>query len=305
MLRLVLVLLLVSTAHSLNLQRLMGNVQTTVYRVGAKLLYGTGCPTNGKAILTAENYAADTDKAFDHTLWNDILQECVASGNRIRDIPLHTFDYQKLVSDKELNEKFESYLEKLATANLESLHLNHQLALLMNAYNALCINLIVQHMKSHSNSPPKSILDLKDGSTAVWDVPCGRLCGDNKMTLSILEHKWLRAVWSDARLHACIVCASVSCPDLREEAYRGDDSLDDQMTDQMRQWMANDKKGLAFSTDDSVYVSQIFNWFHDDFKPNVREFLEPYLQSEKDRLRWNAKPNRQYFEYDWGINMPE
>lgn len=52
-------------------------------------------------------------------------------------------------------------------------------------------------------------------------------------------------VREDTRLHACIVCASISCPDVRTTAY-DPATIDDQMTDQMEKFLQNNKKGQHF-----------------------------------------------------------
>ena len=49
----------------------------------------------------------------------------------------------------------------------------------------------------------------------------------------------------DPRLHACIVCASISCPDLRTTAF-DIATIDNQMTDQMKKFLLNNKKGQHF-----------------------------------------------------------
>lgn len=46
----------------------------------------------------------------------------------------------------------------------------------------------------------------------------------------------------DSRLHACIVCASISCPNVRQEAFRPD-KISGQMDDQVRDFLSNEKKG--------------------------------------------------------------
>lgn len=46
----------------------------------------------------------------------------------------------------------------------------------------------------------------------------------------------------DSRLHACIVCASISCPNVRREAFRPE-RVGQQMDDQLQQFLANPKKG--------------------------------------------------------------
>lgn len=49
---------------------------------------------------------------------------------------------------------------------------------------------------------------------------------------------------ADPLLHACIVCASVSCPDVALTAYKPE-TLQSDMEANMRHFLANPKKGLA------------------------------------------------------------
>mgnify|MGYP002815484417 CR=1 FL=1 len=69
---------------------------------------------------------------------------------------------------------------------------------------------------------------------------------DDKAVLGLLTRRFTRTVplvthvvygeWDDARVHAALVCASVSCPDLRREAFALDGgtldrALDEQMAE--------------------------------------------------------------------------
>ena len=47
---------------------------------------------------------------------------------------------------------------------------------------------------------------------------------DTGQTLSLneIEHGVIRTRWDEPRVHACVNCASRSCPDLLGQAYRGD-----------------------------------------------------------------------------------
>ena len=47
----------------------------------------------------------------------------------------------------------------------------------------------------------------------------------------------------DSRVHACIVCASISCPNVRREAFRPE-KIGDQMDSQVRDMLQNTKKGI-------------------------------------------------------------
>src|SRR5687768_12645349 len=88
----------------------------------------------------------------------------------------------------------------------------------------------------------------------------------------------------DSRLHACIVCASVSCPNLRRGAYTAEvtlfihhrkdrllfadspsssplKNLDAEMTESVNDFWNNTKKGMYVDRDKkTVKLSNIFNW---------------------------------------------
>jgi len=114
----------------------------------------------------------------------------------------------------------------------------------------------------------------------------------------------------DSRLHACIVCASVSCPNLRKGAYiiQG---LDAQMTDNFNDFINNTKKGMAVDRDaKKVQLSKIFDWYADDFKNAVNgevlDFILLYLSPNHSDYQW-LKDNKDsvkldYFDYDWDVN---
>ena len=108
----------------------------------------------------------------------------------------------------------------------------------------------------------------------------------------------------EPRIHVAIVCASVSCPDLRGEAYTAA-KLDDQLNDQMKLFLENAEKGLRVDTKKGrVYLSSIFKWFKEDFeaKGGVRKYLAPYaLASGKAALK-NSKLSVYYLDYDWDLN---
>jgi len=235
----------------------------------------------------------------DHSLWDGILKDCVGRDT-IRGVDLNTFNYT-LALEKRADD-LKAYLKIIAEADLSVLSNNQQLALLMNGYNALTVNMMLTAMKEGKKI--KSIRDLNTKEMKVWDMPAGKLAG-NDTTLSDIEHKQLRRQWNEPRLHACIVCASVSCPDLRGEAFRGDDTLDQQMTEQMKGWLLNTRKGLCVRENGEVEMSSIFNWFSGDFRPSVIKFMMPYLSKELQQKMIAAKfkPKKHFMEYDWGMNM--
>ena len=146
---------------------------------------------------------------------------------------------------------------------------DERLALFLNAYNALCVNTILRWMREHDGAPPRSINDISTWRKPVWKQRAGKVAGSH-VTLDYIEHSVLRTEWAEPRVHACLVCASLSCPNLRGEAYDAR-RLNAQMDDQTRDWLANTTKGVLVTpstTDDSkpqITLSRIFLWFRDDF----------------------------------------
>eukprot|EP00656_Telonema_subtile_P050407 TRINITY_DN6517_c0_g1_i1.p1 TRINITY_DN6517_c0_g1~~TRINITY_DN6517_c0_g1_i1.p1 ORF type:complete len:339 (+),score=77.34 TRINITY_DN6517_c0_g1_i1:108-1124(+) len=238
-----------------------------------------------------------------HQLWSSILSRHVRKSS-IRGIPTNTLDYTGLASDEE----FPQYLAQLALGDaLEGLSHNEQLATWVNAYNALCAGLIVQFYQ-REGSLPSSITKLTSSAKgACWDQPAG-MVGGKMYTLAEIEHQVVRQQWRSPRVHACLVCASTSCPDLREEAYEGD-QLQQQMEQQMSTWLDNSLKGASMMDPDELVLSRIFLWYYKDFgddRFDVIDYLGPLCEGNAELRGLKETPSRlSYFPYDWGLNHGE
>ena len=175
---------------------------------------------------------------------------------------------------------------------------SEKLAFWINAYNILAINLVVRHY------PVSSIRDIGSLLVPVWRIDAG-VVGGTSYTLDQVEHEILRPL-KDPRIHAAIVCASVSCPSLRREPYSAA-TLDTQLDDSLRRWLSDPRKGMEIDRSSRVItLSAVFDWFAPDFARHggVLEFLKPYLP-EQERS-WLAAHTQgvelRYFEYDWSLN---
>lgn len=256
------------------------------------------------------DYPVPTSNVMDHALWDALLKQYVNTdaSNTIGAVSgIHLVDYQGLQG----NPDFAKYLESLATADPTALPEAEQIAFWMNAYNAICISLLINYMKDQpKDAPPlQSINELsKPDQPVVWDLPAGTVAGQT-VSLNQIEHDQLRKVWDEPAVHGCIVCASASCPNLRPEAFVGT-TVRQQMDDQVRQWMKNDTKGLHFSPQHShkLQLSRIFLWFADDFGgwEGLRQWLPQYLEDEtlKERLAQD-KVKVRFFEYSWKMNKQQ
>jgi hypothetical protein len=231
----------------------------------------------------------DIGESFDHTLWTNVLSKHVYVDATFGAVTgAHAVDYAGVAADRD----YDAYLQQLAAAQPALLSKRQQLAFWMNAYNALCVNLIVQYERTATTL--KSINELSASGVSVWDKPAGVIDGVCR-SLNYIEHDMLRKVWDEPAIHGCIVCASASCPNLRPEAYCGD-KLEEQMSSQMTEWMKNPTKG-CLAINDTLILSRIFLWFQDDFQSvgGVTKWLSNFCVMP-------TLKRRRYFDYSWEIN---
>jgi Protein of unknown function, DUF547 len=238
----------------------------------AALLLGFFC--SGTAV------AAEAD-------WTDyeyLLQRYVSRGTTAG-VELNQVDYRGLGSDA----AFAAAVAKLAAFPLDRLEGREEtLAFYINAYNILALKMVVD------NWPLASIRDVGSVFRSVWKRPAGTI-GGQTVSLDDIEHGRLRRM-GEPRIHLAIVCASVSCPDLRMEAYRSD-RLEAQLDAQCTDFLNNPGKGLRRSGE-RAEISKIFKWFGDDFaaQGGVAAFVR----------RYHPLPGtvslRPSIDYDWSLN---
>jgi len=97
-----------------------------------------------------------------------------------------------------------------------------------------------------------------------------------------------------------IVCASVSCPDLRNEPYTAA-KLNQQLNDQAKIFLANNKKGMVIQQGE-LKVSKIFKWFKQDF--DRAGGVEGFIRDYRTDLAGSTKVD-DYLDYDWAVNALE
>ena len=187
-------------------------------------------------------------------------------------------------------------VDELAGCRPETLHGPDAMAFWIDAYNVLAIDVVVVRQ------PAKSIRDVGNLLRPVWRYEAGRI-GGQAYSLDAIEHEILRPM-GDPRIHAAIVCASLSCPPLRRAPFRGSD-LEASLDDQMRRFLADPRKGARLDGD-TLWLSRIFDWFEDDFDAvgGVRAFVGPHLPAEiQSALRARPEPPRiRHLDYDWSLN---
>ena len=217
-------------------------------------------------------------------------------------------DYEGLQADREPLDLYLSDLAAVDEATYTAWSEAEQIAYWVNAYNAITLMSIVDQ------EPIKpSIKDI----LGVWRVRRHAIYGGQK-TLDGIEHDTLRKLYDEPRVHAALVCAALSCPLLRTEPYVGD-RLDEQLDEQVEEWLAKEDGLRIDRQEDVVYLSKIFDWFTGDWEASygvegdgftgnsaqkaVLNFVSGYVnESDRDYLE-AGDYDVKFFDYDWSLNV--
>jgi hypothetical protein len=218
-----------------------------------------------------------------HQIWDELTKKHVTEEGYL--------DYKGMIKD---STKLNRYLKQLSANHpSESWSSNERKAFWINAYNAFTVKLIVD------NYPVKSIKDLGGGIYRVntpWDIKFINIEG-NEYHLNDLEHNILRKEWEDARIHAAVNCASISCPRLKAGAFTAE-NLDKQLDEQMRIFINDETKNVI--NEKSAKLSKLFKWFTGDFKNNAPSVVA-YINKYSD-TKLSEDADIDYLEYNWELN---
>ena len=206
-------------------------------------------------------------------------------------------------------------LSKVTEAEFKAFSKTQQMAFLINAYNALTVQLILTKYPDL-----KSIKDLGGAFSSPWKQKFFKLMG-NDSTLDQIEHEMLRkkGVYDEPRVHYAVNCASIGCPALREEAFTAD-KLDAQLEEQARRFLSDRSRNRYNAQNESLEVSKIFDWFKEDWQSGYKgigkdqspvtsreQFFGKYaaLLSDKpdeQKLISEGKVPIRFLDYDWNLN---
>ena len=231
-------------------------------------------------------------EAFDFSDWGALVNKYVAPKT-LAGVRFNAIDYASLKKDPVFS-GLVARLESYSLASLESRE--SKLSFWINVYNILAAKMITDHY------PIKSIKDVGSFFKPVWKRVAGTV-GGKERTLNDIEHEILRKM-NEPRIHVAIVCASVSCPDLRREAYSAG-KLNEQLDDQMEKFLRSREKGMKLDErKNRVYLSAIFKWFAEDFESRggVLKYIGQYVTAEERKMLNNSKIKISYLYYNWKIN---
>jgi len=183
-----------------------------------------------------------------YQIWDEAVQKYVQKGS-LGGISTNEVDYAGLEAGNELD----LFIQSLEDVDTSKMNRNEVLALYINAYNALAIKMVIENRCRRSFlggcSLISSIKDIGSVFESVWKRKAGRIGGE-VLSLDEVEDKlrFPKNFPENPLIHACIVCASISCPNLATKAYFPQ-SIDADMTKNMEDFLSNEDKGLFLDKD--------------------------------------------------------
>lgn len=201
-----------------------------------------------------------------------------------------------LVSDRD-RARLDDYIATLSDTRISRYARAEQFAYWVNLYNALTVRVVLDHY------PVSSIRDIDISPGLFADGPWRKTLVSVEgvgLSLDDIEHRILRPIWEDSRIHYAVNCAAVGCPNLQPVAFTSDNT--ERLLERAARAYVNDPRGVRIE-DGRVTVSSIYNWFMSDFDSNggviahIKRYAEPGLLAKLegiDRIHG--------YDYDWSLN---
>ena len=266
--------------------------------VAAGALYFVSRASSRPVIIGNQLQADDASVAkhvpldqVDHSTWDRLLKKYVDDDGMV--------NYQAWKNSSDDLAALKNYLATLSHADGQSQTSRAgKLAFWINAYNALTVHGILEVYPTTSIRNHTAVAFGYN----IWKdllLPVG----DEKYSLSDIEHEILRKL-NEPRIHFAIVCASIGCPRLRNEAY-APATLDAQLAGNTRDFFSRKRNLQLDPQTQTVHVSSILDWFSEDFGATPQDGLArlaEYMPDKAARFVQQGGFSVQYLDYDWNLN---
>lgn len=233
---------------------------------------------------------------IDHAIWDGFLKKYLVAPHPSG---IHQVRYGAV--DTNDRKALKSYLENLQRLPISTFNRTEQKAYWINLYNALTLDVVLFHY------PVGSIrdIDISPGwfSDGPWGAKLLTIEGE-RVSLDDIEHRILRPIWKDNRVHYAVNCASLGCPNLQPAAYTPE-NLNSLLEKGAREYV-NHPRGALFDGG-RLRVSSIYVWFQEDFGGSTQGVLNHLRQYADGPLAEALKSYRGRLEhdYDWRLNAVE
>ena len=232
------------------------------------------------------------ENSIDHRAWGAFLEAYLIRGadgiNRV--------DYGSVSAADRSSLK--AYIRGLQSTVITGFSRPQQFAYWINLYNAVTVDLVLDHY------PVDTIRDIALGGglfgTGPWTRKLLEIEG-RQVSLNDIEHRILRPIWKDPRIHYAVNCASLGCPNLAAVAFTPENS--DRLLESGAAAYVNHPRGVEFRQG-KLWLSSIYSWFEGDFGGGKRGVFDHIKRYAEPGLAAGLEPNVNIggYQYDWSLN---
>lgn len=227
----------------------------------------------------------------DHSIWGQFLMSYVVV-NKMGNPTLVRY----AAVTPEDRASLDEYVASLAAVPVSQLNRDEQKAFWINLYNSLTVKTILDHF------PVKSIRDISSGwfRSGPWDLKLITVEGV-EVSLNDIEHRILRPIWQDNRVHYAVNCASLGCPNLQPEPFTAE-NLESLLESAAHDYV-NSPRGVDFVAGE-LTLSSIYDWFQVDFGGSETSVVSHLKQYAEPTLRGKLTGYWRDFSYrySWSLN---
>lgn len=248
-----------------------------------------------------EKWAANDSSSHavvDHQGWADFLRRYLVEEpdgvNRLRYAEVTAGDRSSLAR----------YIDTMSRTLVLRLNQQEQFAYWINLYNALTVKIVLERY------PVDSIREISLGGSLIpsfftggsgpWSAKLLHIEGED-VALDDIEHRILRPLIRDNRIHYAVNCAAIGCPNLSTVPFTA--RALPEMLDRGARLFVNHPRGVRQESE-GLTVSSIYHWYQDDFGgawAGVLSHLRRYAGLETQRVLagFTTVAND---SYDWRLN---
>jgi hypothetical protein len=231
-------------------------------------------------------------RQIDHGEWDAFLTRYLRIGGD----GVHRVAYGEVTATD--RERLTAYVDHLAALPISEYDRAEQMAYWINLYNALIVLLVVEHY------PVASIRDIESGPDAARAGPWTRELVEVEgvaLTLDDIEHRILRPIWRDPRVHYALACGAVGCANLQPEPFEAK-RLDRQLSEAAMAYV-NDPRCITIA-DDGLGLSSIYRWYRSDFGSTDRDVINHLMAYAEPDLAMRLQKFDRITDdgFDWRLN---
>ncbi len=235
----------------------------------------------------------DSRESVDHSFWTSFIETySVVDEDGVRRIAYGEVSE----SDRSL---LDHYVARLEGLRVGTLNRPEQLAYWINLYNAQTVRAVLQRYDAEDGGG----IDLIPAS----DLPRSQtdlMVEGEVLSLDDIEHRILRPIWRDPRIHYGLNRAAVGGPNLPVVAATAE-TADKLLTNSAREFV-NHPRGVQF-VGERLIVSSLYSWFKADFggsDKNVLAHLRRYADGTLKK-RLDDVVEIDGYGFDWTLNAAE